>query len=264
MATTILRRSAAVWIPPRSVGERALVSEPSLLVVTASVDAAAGVRGSRTSLEALPALRSAVLVFDARDVTLLAVKLPPLSGARLARALPNLVEDSLLQDPQGCAFALGPQLPDGRRLVAVIDRGWLEFVVGAFERRGVKLAAAWPAQLALPWSAQTPANWTLACVHDGLAVRTGQFDGFGWSAGSDASARTEAIDSVLQAGSLSTGPASELRVLAESPDWRDSVSKACESLERERQLPGFAGLRDRIAPVGRLGQHPQFRSRPGR
>jgi len=244
MATTILRRSAAVWIPPRSVGERALVSEPSLLVVTASVDAAAGARGSRTSLEALPALKSAVLVFDARDVTLLAVKLPPLSGARLARALPNLVEDALLQDPQSCAFALGPQLPDGRRLVAVIDRGWLEFVVGAFERRGVRLVAAWPAQLALPWSAQTPANWTLACVHDGLAVRTGQFEGFGWSAGTDASARTEAIDSVLQTGSLSTGPVAQLRVLAESSDWRDSVSRACEARQLSFSFEGLAVAQD--------------------
>ena len=51
------------------------------------------------SLEALPEVRSAVLVLDARDVTLLRVKLPPLSGARLARALalrPRLI---ILDEP---------------------------------------------------------------------------------------------------------------------------------------------------------------------
>ena len=107
MATTLLRRSSAVWIPPRSVGERALVSEPSLVVIAGSLDAGAGARSSRTSLEALPSMKSAVLVFDARDVTLLPVRMPALSGARLYKALPNLLEDSLLQDAASCAFALG-------------------------------------------------------------------------------------------------------------------------------------------------------------
>ncbi|MEK9721085.1 MAG: type II secretion system protein GspL, partial [Quisquiliibacterium sp.] len=222
-----------------SVGERALVNEATLLVVSGSVDAFAGARGSRTSLEALPALRSAALVFDARDVTLLAVKLPALSGARLARALPNLLEDSLLQDVQACAFALGPQLPDGRRLVAVIDRGWLEFVIGAFERRGIKLTAAWPAQLVLPWSPQSPREWALACVHDGLVLRTGQFDGIGWSAGADLQSRSEAISSALRGAALSQAQPEVLNVMAESADWQEAVMQACEG---SQMRVAFAGL----------------------
>ena len=72
----------------------------------------------RCSLEALPPMRSAVLVFDARDVALMRVKVPPLSGARLLRALPNILEDQLLQDPQACSFVPGPAQGDGERLVA--------------------------------------------------------------------------------------------------------------------------------------------------
>src|SRR5690606_7641615 len=98
----------------------------------------------RVSLDALPVLKSATLIFDARDVNLLHVVVPPLSGARLQQALPNVVEDLLLQDPQTCAFALGPRLGDeGLRLVAAVDRAWLEFVIGAFERRGIVVQAAW-------------------------------------------------------------------------------------------------------------------------
>lgn len=179
-------------------------------------------RSARASLDALQ-LRSALLLFDARDVTLLPVELPPLSGARLARALPNLVEDSLLQDAQSCAFALGPRLPDGRRLLAVIDRGWLEFVIGALERRGVRIAAAWPAQLALPLPRQ---GWAIACVHGGLAVRTGEAEGFGWTATGDAPERTQAVVAALDVAAHSGAAAATLEVFAEDPGWASAIEAA--------------------------------------
>src|SRR5690606_24840819 len=84
----------------------------------------------------------------------------------------------------------------GLRLVAAIDRSWLEFVVGAFGRRGIRVQAAWPAQLALPLGTGRIA---LACLHDGLALRTGVHDGIGWSAGADSQARVEAIACALSA-----------------------------------------------------------------
>jgi type II secretion system protein L len=86
-----------------------------------------------------------------------------LSGARLAQAVPNIVEDSLLQDAASCAFVIGPPLDSGRRLIAVIDRAWLEFTVGAFERRGMKVRAAWPAQLTLP-KGSVLALFVIPCV----------------------------------------------------------------------------------------------------
>ncbi|RPH58663.1 MAG: hypothetical protein EHM83_17050, partial [Burkholderiales bacterium] len=158
----------------------------------------------RVSLDALPVLKTATLIFDARDVNLLKAVVPPLSGARLQQALPNVVEDLLLQDPQSCAFALGPRLDgEGRRLVAAIDRGWLEFVVGAFERRGITVQAAWPAQLVLQVG---PDRTALACLNDGLVLRTGLLDGIGWGASSSADLRAEAIVAAIAAAGTPSAP----------------------------------------------------------
>lgn len=230
MAATLLKRSAVVWVPPRSIGERALVSEPSLLVGLPGAGDAAP-RWTRTSIEALPAMKSAILVFDARDVTLLGVRLPPLSGVRLARALPNLVEDSILQDANACAIAIGPTVADDRRVLAVIDRGWLEFVVGAFERRGVRLQGAWPGQLALP---QSEGAWSVSLVNGGVAVRTGPADGFGWTAGPGPQARTEAVFGAIEAASVAA-PQSAVRpsrvaVFADDPGWRPMAEAALARL----------------------------------
>ncbi|MEZ5730057.1 MAG: type II secretion system protein GspL [Burkholderiaceae bacterium] len=127
-----------IWIPPRAIGERGFAHEPCLV----SLHATGGELAlDRFSLDALPALRQVTLVFDARDVSLVPVRLPPMSGAKLRQALPNVVEDSLLQDPQSCALVLGPRRAGTEaRTVAVIDRAWLEFVSGAFERRGIRSA----------------------------------------------------------------------------------------------------------------------------
>lgn len=224
MAAQVLRKGQAiVWVPPRAIGERAFATEPVLLAmlpvaVSDKVGGGANLGGVpvtvfgsastaryvRVSLDALPALKTATLIFDARDVNLLQAVVPPLSGARLQQALPNVVEDMLLQDPQGCAFAVGPRLGnEGRRLIAAIDRGWLEFVVGAFERRGIAVQAAWPAQLALPVGADRTA---LACLNDGLVLRTGLFDGIGWGASSDPDFRAEAIVTLMANAGTPSAP----------------------------------------------------------
>ncbi|MCZ7561774.1 MAG: type II secretion system protein GspL [Burkholderiaceae bacterium] len=224
MAAQVLRKGQAiVWVPPRAIGERAFATEPVLLAmlpvaVSDKVGGAANpgglpvtVFGSastaryvRVSLDALPVLETATLVFDARDVNLLQVVVPALSGARLQQALPNVVEEMLLQDPQSCAYAVGPRVgAEGRRLVAAIDRGWLEFVVGAFERRGIAVQGAWPAQLALPVGADRTA---LACLNDGLALCTGLLDGIGWSASSDPDSRAEAIMALLASAGTPSAP----------------------------------------------------------
>lgn len=255
MAAQVLKRGqAVVWVPPRSVGERQFAGAPVLLaMLPAAVSeqvggaasaaghpvtvfgSASGARYVRVSLDALPALKQVTLVFDARDVNLLRVTVPPLSPARLQQALPNLVEDLLLQDAQACAYATGPRENNDtqQRLVAAIDRAWLEFVVGAFERRGIRVQAAWPAQLALPVGAGQAA---LACLHDGVALRTQPNDGIGWSAGADAEARTEAIVCALDAIGASApasapaagaaGSRRRIAVFVEDGSWQAPVLKA--------------------------------------
>lgn len=94
-------------------------------------------RSGRAALAMLPQAHSTVLMFAARDVLLLQLALPPLKGARLAQALPNAVEDMLIQDAQTCHLALDPQMADNaQRVVAAIDRGWFRFVFEAFRDAG--------------------------------------------------------------------------------------------------------------------------------
>ena len=102
------RGRAVVWLPPRSDGERAFGSEAHLLAFRGGQ--AAGSAIEKVSLDGLTGTTQVQLVFDARDVTLLMPEVPMLSGARLAQAVPNIVEDSLLQDAASCAFVIGPPL----------------------------------------------------------------------------------------------------------------------------------------------------------
>ena len=198
MAATLLNRATFVRVPPRAVGERAFVTDPVLAVRVPGASEA----WAATSLEAMPDARAVVLLLDARDVSLLALKLPPLSGRRLAQAVPNLLEDVLLQDPQTCAIVPGPGLGDGERVVAVTDRAWLAFVVGAIERRGLRVAAVWPGQLALPLA---EGRWSAVLAGDGLALRTGPVSGFGWALPAGAADAGDALDGALDAA-LSAAP----------------------------------------------------------
>jgi general secretion pathway protein L len=108
-------------------------------------------RVGRAALGLLPRATATVLIVAARDTLLLAAAMPPLKGPRLRQALPNVVEDQLIQDPQTCHIAVDPvALADGRRVLAVIDRGWFRFVVGAFAAAGHRNVKAVPAMRCLP------------------------------------------------------------------------------------------------------------------
>lgn len=272
------RGESIVWLPPRLVGERAFVTEP-LLWVLAPGDGGADPGYVRASVDSMPELRAVRLVLDPRDTTLLSLPLPELARARLLRALPNIVEDSLLQDPTTCAFALGPRTDEGARLVAVTDRAWLAFVIGAFERRGVRVEAVWPGQLVVPWG---PGQTAVLCVNDAIAVRTGLYRAVGWGASADPDFRTEALAGALQVALADaksqppTPPGVELdersafsdddavvpatvfvdaasravEVYVDGDGWRQPAIRALDRLERS---PRFRALpRPRTAPIDLL------------
>ncbi|CAL8472510.1 MULTISPECIES: type II secretion system protein GspL [unclassified Caballeronia] len=114
-------------------------------------------RIGRSALGLLPRASATVLIVAARDTLLLAASLPPLKGPRLRQALPNVVEDQLIQDPQTCHIAVDPvALADGKRVVAVIDRGWFRFVLGAFSGAGHRNVKAVPAMRCLPAPVAAP------------------------------------------------------------------------------------------------------------
>jgi general secretion pathway protein L len=108
-------------------------------------------RAGRAALAFLPRASTTVLIVAARDMLMLAATLPPVKGPRLKQALPNVVEDYLIQDAQTCHIALDPQvLADGKRTLAVIDRGWFRFIVEAFNAAGHRSLRAVPVTRCLP------------------------------------------------------------------------------------------------------------------
>jgi general secretion pathway protein L len=90
-----------------------------------------------------------ILLLAASDVTLMRVPVPPLPAARLQAALPALVEDHVIGDPADCAIAAGPEV-DGQRVLAVVDREWLQRWVQAVRQQGARRIVALPMQLCLP------------------------------------------------------------------------------------------------------------------
>jgi general secretion pathway protein L len=140
-----------VFLPPRDPAvpsqEWQLPEMPFLLVDKGGRKERAG----SAALAFLPRAATTVLIVAARDVLMLATTLPPLKGPRLRQALPNVVEDQLIQDAGTCHIALDPEaLADGRRLVAVIDRGWFRFIVEAFGAAGHRNLRAVPVTRCLP------------------------------------------------------------------------------------------------------------------
>ncbi|MEX3853859.1 general secretion pathway protein L [Paraburkholderia youngii] len=108
-------------------------------------------RAGRSALALLPRANTTVLMVAARDLLLMPATLPPLRGPKLRQALPNIVEDQLIQDPQTCHIAVDPQgLGEGRHLLAIIDRGWFRFICEAFTAAGHRSLRAVPVTRCLP------------------------------------------------------------------------------------------------------------------
>jgi general secretion pathway protein L len=122
-----------------------------------------------------------VLLLAAGDVTLLRLKVPPLSSARLKAALPNLVEDRLMSDPEECVV-VADNTRNEMRTVAVVQRNWLELLARTLLSLGARAVSAMPSQLCLP---QQPEIVSAAVAENGsdidLAVRLGEHEGIGLS-----------------------------------------------------------------------------------
>lgn len=101
--------------------------------------------------ELVAGARRVVLLLAASDTTLLRIKAPPLSAAKLKAALPALVEEHVLGDPADCVLAATAEDGDGLRTVAVVQRAWLEVLVKALLAQGAHAVSAVPSQLCLPF-----------------------------------------------------------------------------------------------------------------
>lgn len=126
--------------------------------------------------ELVAASRRVVLLLAGGDVTLLDVKTPPLSAARLRAALPGLVEEQVLGDPLDNVLVAAPVSAAGMRTVAVVQREWLAMLVRQLLALGARTVTALPAQLCLPLQ---PGSVSAAIGAGELTVRLGQWQGLG-------------------------------------------------------------------------------------
>lgn len=144
-----------------------------------------------------------VLLLAAVDVTLLQVKVPKLSAAKLRAALPNLVEDQLMTDPSECVVVAGG-VADGLRIVAVAKRAWIESLDKTLTALGARHVVALPAQLCLPYQADerghfTGASCSVVKIGDtaDIALRLSEHSGIGLAISTDqASAPHDAIQAM--------------------------------------------------------------------
>lgn len=154
----------------------------------------------RSMGDVVAASRHVVLLLAAPDVTLLQVKTPPLSSARLKAALPGLVEEQVLGDPEECVLVAAPaQTDDGMRTIAVTRRSSLESIVKSLLAQGARTVAAVPSQLCLPLA---PGNVSGAIDAAGVTLRHGLYQGLGLAVAGNAAvalqtARALAGDSPL-------------------------------------------------------------------
>jgi general secretion pathway protein L len=133
--------------------------------------------GALANLGELVAIsRRVVLLLAGADVTLLDVKTPPLSAARLRAALPALVEEQVLGDPLDNVLVAAPVSAAGMRTVAVVQRDFLTTLVRQLLALGARSVAAFPSQLCLPLA---PGSVSAAIGAGELTVRTGAWQGLG-------------------------------------------------------------------------------------
>jgi general secretion pathway protein L len=116
-------------------------------------------RAGHAPFDALPQAGETVLIFAARDTLMLHTKVPPVTGPRLRRVLPNIVEEHLIQEAQRCHVAVDPVLPTPEadlRCLAVIDREWFTSVLGRFAAAGHRRVRAVPLIRCIPLPEVTP------------------------------------------------------------------------------------------------------------
>jgi general secretion pathway protein L len=163
-----------IRLPARADGDAAL-SRFALVTDSGAIDQQ-GEGALRGLGDLVAAARRVVLMLAAADVTMLHVKAPPLSGARLKAALPGLVEEQVLGDPADCVLIAAPQSADGLRSVAVVQRAYLEPLVRAILALGARAVAALPGQLCLPLQ---PGHVSAAVAHSDITLRDGLHHGLG-------------------------------------------------------------------------------------
>ncbi|MDE2429156.1 MAG: hypothetical protein KGM99_10530 [Burkholderiales bacterium] len=167
-------------------------------------------------------VRQLSLLLAASDVSMLTVKVPPMSAAKFKAALPNLIEEQITCDPAD-AVIVATAIVEGQASAAVADRAWMESIAKMVKDWPVKKITAFPAQLAMVYARDAEKTASVLIEEkDGtreLLIRTGTVAGLGLTLDSD--------NEVLPMVSLLTQQvATRIYVAANSLDaWRASAQQ---------------------------------------
>ncbi|MFZ6767060.1 type II secretion system protein GspL [Undibacterium sp. Di26W] len=178
--------------------------------------------------------KQVAFLLAATDASLLTVKVPPMSAAKLKTALPNLLEEQLVSDPADLLL-VASSVVDGEISVAVADRLWLEDVAKRVKDWPARKLSAYPAQLALAFHPAVDGHSAAACAlieeKDNaleLCLRNGEKQGIGLSLD-----LTGQADALAMLGHLSELPKVDVHVPA-------------AELDAYQQLVGQLGLEEGI------------------
>lgn len=134
-------------------------------------------RRARLTLSNLPDAASVELVLHGLDCVLLDVRPPRIDGAKLAGALPGLVEERLATDVDHAHVVVGERDTTGAATAAVVDRALLARAIERFSRSRRRVVSATPRPLALPVRRD---HWRVRLDDDHGSVRTGPRSGVGF------------------------------------------------------------------------------------
>lgn len=95
-----------------------------------------------------------------QEVLLTRIVLPAGRRNQLREALPYALEEDLIEDVDSLHCALGPRLPDGAFVAAVIRRARLEEWLQLLQAAGLHARSVLPDSLLLPWQ---EGHWSIAC-----------------------------------------------------------------------------------------------------
>lgn len=127
-------------------------------------------------LEALPAHDRRVATYvwtPATDTVLTEVRAPARSRAKFVQALPYVLEEQLLSEPENLHFAAEPR-NGGRYSVAVTARQPLRLWMERLHAVGFRPSALCPVTLAV---ACEPDGWCMVWDQDEVWLRTGEYEG---------------------------------------------------------------------------------------
>lgn len=134
---------------------------------------------SEELVKLVDAAQQIIVLAPSERILITHVKLPKLSPARLAKAIPFALEDQIIEDAAKLHFAVNNSQRGETSSVAVIEketmRIWQSALTAKFHHQARKFKVLMPDVLALPWRNGT---YHILVDHDLAMVRTGQCSGF--------------------------------------------------------------------------------------